>query len=239
MPTQAYRSSGRPEVTFAIERLIDKAARELGFDRIDLRRRNLVAPTRCPMPMPSARATTAANTKSTWTAPRLADWTAFRAPRRSAAARQAVGLGFANYVEVLDRLAQGARRPDRPAATAVEVVIGTQPAGQGHETSFAQVTADLLGVPFESVTSPWATPTWSAPAAAPIPAARCAMRARSSRLAAEDLIAKGKDADGSRRRRAAGAMPFEDGVFRALDSNHALTWSELASRPSGSTCRAS
>ena len=44
MPTQAYRSSGRPEVTFAIERLIDKAARELGFDRFELRRRNLVRP---------------------------------------------------------------------------------------------------------------------------------------------------------------------------------------------------
>src|SRR6201999_3611522 len=48
MPTQAYRSSGRPEVTFAIERLVDKAARELGYDRLELRRRNIVAPEQMP-----------------------------------------------------------------------------------------------------------------------------------------------------------------------------------------------
>ena len=67
MPTNAYRSSGRPEVTYAIERLIDKAARELGFDRVELRRKNLIGPQMMPYATLSARATTAAPTKPIWT----------------------------------------------------------------------------------------------------------------------------------------------------------------------------
>ena len=85
---------------------------------------------------------------------RLADWDGFaRAPRATPSARgKLLGRGLANYVEVLDRVAARARRDHRPAGRPVDVVIGTQPSGQGHETSFAQVVADLLGVPLEKVT---------------------------------------------------------------------------------------
>ena len=69
MSTNAYRSSGRPEVTFAIERLMDKAADQLGIDRIRLRRKNLVKPKRCRTATPSACSTTAAPTRPTWTSP--------------------------------------------------------------------------------------------------------------------------------------------------------------------------
>jgi aerobic carbon-monoxide dehydrogenase large subunit len=88
MSTNAYRSSGRPEVTFAIERLIDKAARELGFDTIELRRRNLVRPEQ--MPYTNAVGSSYdsgeyANMKSTWIAP--SDSSILTASRRAVTRR--------------------------------------------------------------------------------------------------------------------------------------------------------
>ena len=153
MPTQAYRSSGRPEVTFAIERLVDTAAAQLGFDRIALRRKNLVRPKQMPyrnavgMLYDSGRYEENMNT-----AMDIADWKGFPARRREAKRRgRLAGLGLANYVESsIGAPKEQAQIRVRPEGR-VDVVIGTQPAGQGHETSFAQVVSDLLGVPVERV----------------------------------------------------------------------------------------
>ena len=148
MPTQAYRSSGRPEVTYAIERLIDTAAVELGFDRVELRRKNLDRAGGHAVPQrrrhdlrqrPLRRKHGLGDGDR-----RLAR---LRARKREAARRAASssGCGLANYVEVIDRRAERSR----PASTCGPKAgstwsIGTQPSGQGHETSFAQVVADLI-----------------------------------------------------------------------------------------------
>ena len=152
-PTQAYRSSGRPEVTFAIERLIDTAAAQLGFDRIALRRKNLVRPNLMPyrnavgMLYDSGRYEENMNT-----AMDIADWAGFPARRRAAKRRgKLAGIGLANYVEssigAPKEQTQIKVRPDNR----IDVIIGTQPSGQGHETSFAQVVSDFLCVPVDTV----------------------------------------------------------------------------------------
>ncbi len=153
MPTQAYRSSGRPEVTFAIERLIENAAAELGFDRIALRRKNLIKPKAMPyrnavgMLYDSGR-----YEENMERAMELADWKGFAQRRREAKKRgKLLGLGLANYVESsIGAPNEQARITVRPEGR-VDVVIGTQPSGQGHETSFAQVVSDLMRVPVERV----------------------------------------------------------------------------------------
>ena len=153
MPTNAYRSSGRPEVTFAIERLLDTAAERLGIDRIELRRKNLVRPEAMPyrnavgMTYDSGR-----YQENMDRAMEIADWKRFEQRRRKAAKRgRLLGRGLANYVESsIGAPNEQARITVRPQRR-VEVVIGTQPSGQGHETSFAQVISDLLRVPVESV----------------------------------------------------------------------------------------
>src|SRR5262249_21151219 len=101
MPTQAYRSSGRPEVTYAIERLIDNAAAKLGFDRVKLRRKNLIKPKAMPyrnavgMVYDSGRYEENMN----W-AMEIAGWKDFAARKRKAKRRgNLLGLGLANYVE--------------------------------------------------------------------------------------------------------------------------------------------
>ena len=154
MPTQAYRSSGRPEVTYAIERLIDNAAAELGFDRV-------VAPPQEPdqaegdaVPQrASACSTTPATTRRTWTG-RWTSPTGRASTKRSREAKKRgklLGLGLCNYVESsIGAPKEQAQIHVRPEGR-VDVVIGTQPSGQGHETSFAQVVSDLIRVPVEKV----------------------------------------------------------------------------------------
>ncbi|HEY4143308.1 MAG TPA: molybdopterin cofactor-binding domain-containing protein, partial [Pseudolabrys sp.] len=153
VPTQAYRSSGRPEMTFAVERLVDLAAAKLGIDRISLRRRNLVKPKAMPyrnavgMLYDSGRYEDAMDL-----AMRIADWDGFPARKREAAKRgRLLGRGLANYVESsIGAPKEQTRITVRPDGV-IDVVIGTQPAGQGHQTSFAQVVADLICVPSEAI----------------------------------------------------------------------------------------
>jgi carbon-monoxide dehydrogenase large subunit len=153
MPTNAYRSSGRPEVTYAIERLVDRAAVELGIDRIKLRRKNLVSPKA----MPYTNAVGAPYDSGTYEANmdlamRNADWDGFKARQKEAKKRgKLLGLGLGHYVE--SSIGSPKERVEitvKPEGR-VAVVVGTQPSGQGHETSFAQVIADLLAVPVETV----------------------------------------------------------------------------------------
>lgn len=153
-PTNAYRSSGRPEVTFAIERLVETAAHELGFDPIDLRRRNLVSADL--MPYPNAVGMTYDSgeyAKSMDMVMELADWDGFAARKREAESRgKLLGRGFANYVESSIGTPREQAELHVNANGGMNLVIGTQPSGQGHETSFAQVAAEWLGVPVETVT---------------------------------------------------------------------------------------
>ena len=234
MPTQAYRSSGRPEVTYAIERLVDKAARELGFDRLDLRRRNLVGPQQ--MPYVNAVGSTYDSGEYEANMDRvlaLAEWAGVEKRRAEARARgKILGVGFANYVE--SSIGTPKERADiivRP--NGVELVIGTQPAGQGHETSFAQVTADLLGLPFEAVTVTLGD-TDVVSAGGGSHSGR-SMRHASTviALASEDLIVKARTLAAQCFGVAPDAVVFDDGLFRVPDRNDSLTWFELAARAEG------
>jgi aerobic carbon-monoxide dehydrogenase large subunit len=153
MPTNAYRSSGRPKVTYAIERVVEEAATRLGIDRVALRRMNLIGAQAMPYPNAvGARYDSGTYEANMDLAMRIADWDGFAERRRAAEARgRLLGLGLANYVES----SIGAPR-ERTEITVkpegrVEVVIGTGPSGQGHETSFAQVVGALLSVPGDKI----------------------------------------------------------------------------------------
>ena len=152
-PLAAYRSAGRPQVMFVIERLIDLAARRHGFDRLELRHRNLVPAAAMPYANPFGIVYDSGDYQAAQArAAALADWAGF--PIRRAEARRRGryrGIGIANYIEI----ATGAPR-ERAEITVrpegrVDIVIGTLSAGQGHETSFAQLAAEWLGVGADQV----------------------------------------------------------------------------------------
>jgi len=157
IPTRPYRSSGRPEVMFVMERLIDLAARQTGIDRIELRRRNLVPESMMPYTNPfgmvyDSGAYHRVMERVLW----LADWNEFPARRQESRRHgKCRGIGVANYVDTATgaprEKAEVTVKPEGPVGGTVEVVIGTTSQGQGHETSFAQLMTEWLGVPIDSV----------------------------------------------------------------------------------------
>ena len=153
VPTRPYRSSGRPEVMFVMERLIDRAAKQFGFDRLELRRRNLVPESAMPYRNPFGMVyDSGAYHQVMERVVALGDWSGFPARRAEARKRGKYrGIGVANYVDT----ATGTPR-ERAEVTVlpdqvVEVVVGTVSNGQGHETSFAQLIGEWLGVPIDTV----------------------------------------------------------------------------------------
>ncbi|HML10336.1 MAG TPA: xanthine dehydrogenase family protein molybdopterin-binding subunit [Stellaceae bacterium] len=146
--TAPYRSAGRPEVMFVMERLIDRAAREFSFDRVELRRRNLIPEAALPYPNPFGMTyDSGAYEQILDRALALADWDGFAARRvASRAAGKYRGIGLGTYVESQS----GAPNEEavirvRPEGE-IEVEIGTLSSGQGHETSYAQLLTDWLGI---------------------------------------------------------------------------------------------
>ena len=152
-PTAVYRSAGRPEVIYMIERLIDLAAEEHGFDRVALRRRNLIAPGA----MPYTNAVGVTYDSGDYPAAMdaaldAAGWPGFEA-RRAESGRRGLrrGIAVANYIEVTSGIPRERAELRALGDGTVELVVGTMSSGQGHETSFPQLASDWLGIPFERV----------------------------------------------------------------------------------------
>ena len=152
-PTAVYRSAGRPEVIYMIERLIDLAAEEHGFDRVALRRRNLIAPGA----MPYTNAVGVTYDSGDYPAAMdaalgAADWSGFET-RRAESERRGLrrGIAVANYIEVTSGIPRERAELRALGDGTVELVVGTMSSGQGHETSFPQLASDWLGIPFERV----------------------------------------------------------------------------------------
>ena len=151
--TAPYRSAGRPEAMLAMERLVDLAVREHGFDPVELRRRNLIPAAA--MPYRTALGLTYDSgdyAEAMDRALRLGDWDGFPARRAEARGRGRLrGIGLANSIEITSGFPVERAGISVLPAGRVEVVIGTLSSGQGHETAFAQCVADWLGVPFDSI----------------------------------------------------------------------------------------
>jgi carbon-monoxide dehydrogenase large subunit len=147
VPIDAYRGAGKPEANYLIERLVDRAARRLAFDPVALRRRNLIGhfPYRSGLGVTIDCGRFAANLDEM---AQLVLTEGFAARRREAADRGKLrGVGIACFLET-SRGTPGERAEIRFEPDGrVALVLGTQSNGQGHETSFPQIAADLLGLP--------------------------------------------------------------------------------------------
>ncbi len=166
VPVDAYRGAGRPEATYLLERLVDVAAREMNMDRVEIRRRNFVPPDAFPYQTPVALQYDSGNYHATLEAAlKAADWAGFSKRREEAKKRGRLrGIGVSTYIEACGIApsniagALGARAGLYEAAGvrvhptgSVTVFTGSHSHGQGHETTFAQLVADRLGIPIENV----------------------------------------------------------------------------------------
>ena len=147
-PTSAYRSAGRPEVMFVLARLIDIACRRHGFDRLEIRRRNLVMPAMMPYRNPLGLVYDSGDyPASLHRAAELGDWAGFAVRQAEARRRgRCRGIGIATSIELNTGAPRERAEITIDPSRVVELVLGTMSAGQGHETSFAQVVGEWLGV---------------------------------------------------------------------------------------------
>ena len=232
-PVDAYRGAGRPEAAYLMERLMDAAAAQTGIDRVEIRRRNM--PTEAELPY-----------KNWFGIPfdsgnypqmladglKRADMAGFAARRKASEARGKLrGFGIAYYVEIT--FAVGSE----PAAVkftdngGVDVYVGTQSSGQGHETAFAQVIAERLGVPFESVTVKQGDSEW-VNGGGTGGSRSLNMSGGAINMASDEVIRKGKVAAGQVLQAGGKDVGFEvaEGIgrFRVTETDRSLTVGELA-----------
>src|ERR1700761_7037735 len=152
-PVGAYRGAGRPEGNYYMERLVETAAREMGIDKVELRRRNHIQPEQMPYTAPSGMtyddgAFPAVMEKAL----RAADWDGYPARQAASRARGKVrGRGIGHYLEVTADAGNEMGGIRFETDGTVTIITGTLDYGQGHASAFAQVLTDRLGVPFDRI----------------------------------------------------------------------------------------
>lgn len=152
-PTYPYRSAGRPEVMYALERMMDMAADATGLDRVEIRRRNVI--TAADMPYDNGFGLTHESgdyPQALEAAASLSDWDGFPARRAEAAKRGRLrGIGIANYADLSTGYPREWTEIDVRPEGEILVQIGTMATGQGHQTTFSQLVAEVLEVPFDAI----------------------------------------------------------------------------------------
>ena len=150
-PIGAYRGAGRPEAVYYMERLMDTAAREMGIDRIELRRRNMLRPDEIPHTTVCGMVYDSGDFPAVLEdALAAADWDGFEARRKASAEKGLLrGLGIATYLEATGAPAREMGRIRFEEDGTVTMVTGSLDYGQGHAAPFAQVVTSKLGIPFD------------------------------------------------------------------------------------------
>ena len=243
VPVDAYRGAGRPEATYLLERLVDVIAHDTGIDRVELRRKNFIARDAFPYQTPVALQYDSGDYQATLrVAMEAADWTGFEARRADAARRGKLrGIGMSTYVEACGIApskvagALGARAGLYEVAEvrvhptgSVTVFTGTHSHGQGHETTFAQLVADQLGVPLDQVEVvhgdtakiPFGMGTYGSRS---LPVGGSALV-----KAADKVIAKGKKIAAHLLEAAEGDIEFKDGKFQVAGTDRGKTIQEIS-----------
>ncbi|HEY7608307.1 MAG TPA: molybdopterin cofactor-binding domain-containing protein, partial [Alphaproteobacteria bacterium] len=243
LPVDAYRGAGRPEACYVLERLADRAARELNLDRAEIRRRNLIPNAAMPYKTPIGPTYDSGDFPAIFEqAMAAADYAGFAKRQREAKARGKLrGIGLACYLEssgvAPSRLAgmMGARAGFFEAAEirvepdgGLRAFLGTHNHGQGHATSFAQILSDRLGVPLakieivegDTAAVPYGTGTFGSRS--------IAVGGSALDRAAMKIVAKGRRIAAHLLEAAEADIEFARGAFRVAGTDRALAFAEIA-----------
>jgi carbon-monoxide dehydrogenase large subunit len=239
-PVDAYRGAGRPEATFVVERIVEEAARQLKLDPVEFRRKNFVRtfPHQTPVIMNYDAGDYEASLNE---ALKLADYGGFAARKAEAKARGKLrGIGFSTYIEACG-LAPSAAVGSLGAGVglwesaevrvtptgSVEVFTGAHSHGQGHETTFAQVVADRLGIPMENVEIIHGD-TQSVQFGMGTYGSRTSVGMAAISRALDKIEAKAKKIAAHVLEAAAADIVFENGEFKVAGTDRKLAFHEVA-----------
>jgi carbon-monoxide dehydrogenase large subunit len=232
-PIDAYRGAGRPEAAYLMERLMDVAALKTGIDRIELRRRNLPGPDELPYRnWFGIEYDSGDYPRMLQTATDRADVAGFAGRKAESKARGKLrGLGIAYYVEITFAVGSEPARVKFTDNGGVELYVGTQSNGQGHETAFAQIVAERLGVPFESITVKQGDTEW-VNGGGTGGSRSLNMSGGALEVTSDEVIRKGKAAAGHVLQAGGKDVGFEvvegTGRFRVEETDRAILIGELA-----------
>ncbi|HSV01784.1 MAG TPA: xanthine dehydrogenase family protein molybdopterin-binding subunit [Phenylobacterium sp.] len=242
-PVDAYRGAGRPEATYVVERIVETAARELGIDPAELRRRNFIRPDQFPYETPVALVYDTGDYEASLAkALKQADYAGFPARRRESEARgKRRGIGLSCYIEACGlapsqlaiQLGAGVGLYEsgevrvNPTGS-VTVFTGSHSHGQGHETTFAQIVSEKLGVPFEQVEVVHGDTGRLEFGLGTYGSRSVAVGGSALIKASDKIIAKGKRIAAHMLEAAPDEVDFEDGVFAVRQTNKSLTFGEVA-----------
>ncbi|HET6183578.1 MAG TPA: xanthine dehydrogenase family protein molybdopterin-binding subunit [Acetobacteraceae bacterium] len=230
VPVDAYRGAGRPESNYLIERLMDTAARELGVDRVEFRRRNMVPPSAMPHDTPVGKSYDSGDFRRVLDeAMQRADYAGFAARRAEARRRgKRRGFGFSYYLEATGgdpteraeiRFAEGGF---------VDVYVGTQSTGQGHETAYVQLVSNKLGIDAEKIRIRQGD-TDEIPVGGGTGGARSLYSEGQAILVTTDaVIEKGTQAAADLLEAAPGDIAFRDGRFTIVGTDRSIDIMQLA-----------
>jgi carbon-monoxide dehydrogenase large subunit len=240
-PVDAYRGAGRPEATFVVERLVEVAAREMGLDPITLRKRNFVTkfPHQTPVIMTYDVGDYAASLDK---ALELADYKGFaRRKRESARQGKLRGIGFSAYIEACGiapsqavgslgagvGLWESAEVRVNPTGS-VEVLTGSHSHGQGHETTFAQLVSDRLGIDIDQISVVHGDTDKVQFGMGTYGSRSGAVGMSAIVKALDKVIAKGKKVAAHVLEAAEGDIEFKDGRFTVAGTDKGLAFGEVA-----------
>ena len=229
-PVDAYRGAGRPEAIYAIERLLDVAAFDLGISPDEIRKRNFIREEQMPFSTPLGSNYDSGNFQQNLEdALKLSNWDDFESRRKAAKSRgKLLGIGLASYIE---RCAGGSPEQARLEVANdghVTLYIGTLSNGQGHETAFRQILCERLGVAFEEVSivqgdSDLIETGGGTMGSRSVPVGGAAISSVS-----EKIIEKAKLIAAELLETAISDVEFDNGVFRIIGTDRVQTFHEVA-----------
>jgi len=231
-PIGPYRGAGREQASLIVERLVDEAARQIGIDRIALRRRNFISPDAIPYRTPSDRLYDSGEFEALMDqALAAADWDGY--PRRAKASRARGllrGRGIATFLECVGSFPYEEADIRFTGDGRILLVLASQSQGQGHETSFPQVICERLGVPYDCVTIAEGD-------SADVPEGFATVGSRSMIMvgsalsgACDEIIDKGTRAAAHLLEVADADVEFADGTFRVVGTDRTIGLLDLARR---------
>jgi carbon-monoxide dehydrogenase large subunit len=243
VPVDAYRGAGRPEASYLLERLVEKAARETGIDRVELRRKNIIPPDAFPYQTPVALQYDVGEFEKTLDmALEKIDYAGFEKRRAESKSRGMLrGLGLSTYMEACGIApsalagAIGARAGLYESGTvrvnptgSVTVFTGTHSHGQGHETTFAQVVADQFGITVDQVEVKHGDTSNSAFGMGTYGSRSLVVGGSALVKAADKIIAKGKKIAAHLLEASADDIEFKDGNFTVKGTDRSKAFAEVA-----------
>ncbi len=230
VPVDAYRGAGRPEVCYIIERLVDIAARELKLDPRELRRRNFIRPDQFPYDNGVGQKFDSGEfARCMDDAAAMADWDGFAARRQAAAAKGRLrGIGLSYYVEITPGNPQEIARIEFEPDDTVSVWVGTQSNGQGHDTTFAQIVAEKLGVDFERINVRYGDTDQLRQGGGTGGSRSLYMAGNAIVQASDEIVKRGKDIASHALEAAVADIEFSEGAFRIAGTDRHVRLLDLA-----------